>query len=256
MTAEIHAFRCLDDNIGVLVRDPATGACAAIDAPEEAAVVAALDEKGWRLTEILVTHRHADHVQGIDGLKRRYGGLRVTAPDKARNEVPGADRYVREGDRVTVGNLEAEVWDTPGHCRDHISYWFAGEGALFAGDTIFTLGCGRVMDSTYAQMWASLERFARLPDDARVYSGHDYTIANARFALAVEPDNAALKARAAEADAAKAQGRFLIPSTIAAEKATNPFLRARESAVARAVKLEGAEPVAVFQALREWKNRF
>ena len=256
MTAEIHAFRCLDDNIGVLVRDPATGACAAIDAPEEAAVAAALDEKGWRLTEILVTHRHADHVQGIDGLKRRYGGVRVTAPEKARNEVPGADRYVGEGDRVSLGNLDAEVWDTPGHCRDHIAYWFAGERALFAGDTIFTLGCGRVMESTHAQMWASLERFAGLPDDVRVYSGHDYTIANARFALAVEPDNAALKARAAEADAAKAQGRFLIPSRMAAEKATNPFLRARESAVARAVKLEGAKPGAVFQALREWKDRF
>jgi hydroxyacylglutathione hydrolase len=255
MTAEIHAFRCLDDNIGVLIRDAATGACAAIDAPEEAAVVAALDEKGWRLTDILVTHRHADHVQGIDGLKRRYAP-RVIAPEKARNEVPGADRYVGEGDRVTVGQLEAEVWDTPGHCRDHIAYWFAPDRALFAGDTIFTLGCGRVMESTYGEMWASLERFAGLPDDARVYSGHDYTMANARFALAVEPDNAALKARAAEAEAATAQGRFLIPSTIAAEKATNPFLRAREPAVARAVKLEGAEPVAVFQALREWKNRF
>jgi hydroxyacylglutathione hydrolase len=256
MTAEIHAFRCLDDNIGVLIRDPATGTCAAIDAPEEAAVVAALDEKGWRLTDILVTHRHADHVQGIDGLKRRYGTLRVTAPDKARNEVPGAERYVGEGDRVSLGNLEAEVWDTPGHCRDHIAYWFAGERALFAGDTIFTLGCGRVMESTFSEMWTSLERFARLPDDARVYSGHDYTMSNARFALAVEPDNAALKARAAEAETAKAQGGFLIPSTIAAEKATNPFLRAREPAVARSVKLEGAEPVAVFQALREWKNRF
>jgi hydroxyacylglutathione hydrolase len=153
MTAEIHTFRCLDDNIGVLVRDPATGACAAIDAPEEAAVAAALDEKRWRLTEILVTHRHADHVQGIEGLKRRYGAVRVTAPDKARNEVPGAERYVGEGDRVSVGSLEAEVWDTPGHCRDHIAYWFAGERALFAGDTIFTLGCGRVMESTYADMW-------------------------------------------------------------------------------------------------------
>jgi hydroxyacylglutathione hydrolase len=256
MPAEIHVFRCLDDNIGTLVRDAATDACAAIDAPEEAAVVAALDEKGWRLTDILVTHRHADHVQGIEGLKRRYGGVRVTAPDKARNEVPGADRYVGEGDRVTVGELEAEVWETPGHCRDHIAYWFAADRALFAGDTIFTLGCGRVMESTYADMWTSLERFARLPGDARVYSGHDYVIANARFALAADPDNVALKARAAEAEKAKGEGRFLVPSTIAAEKATNPFLRAREPAVARSVKLEGAEAVAVFQALREWKNRF
>ena len=255
MAAEIHVFPCLQDNIGALVHDPATGACAAIDAPEERAVVAALEEKGWRLTDILVTHRHADHVQGIEPLKRRYS-VRVTAPEKARAEVPGADAYVGEGDRVTVGSLEAEVWDTPGHCRDHIAYWFAKDRALFAGDTIFTLGCGRVMESSYAQMWTSLTRIAALPDDARLYSGHDYVLANARFALAADPDNAALKARMAEAEQAKAQGRFLVPSSVREEKATNPFLRAGEPTLARSVKLEGAEPVAVFQALREWKNRF
>ena len=255
MPAEIHAFRCLEDNIGVLVHDPATGACAAIDVPEERAVAAALDQKGWRLTDILVTHRHADHVQGVEPMKRRTGA-RVVAPAKARAEVPGAEVYVAEGDRVKLGSLEGEVWDTPGHCRDHIAYWFATDRALFAGDTLFTLGCGRVMESTYAEMWSSLRRMAALPDDARVYSGHDYVLANARFALAADPDNAALQARAAEAEAAKAQGRFLIPSTIGAEKATNPFLRAGEPALARSVKLEGADVGAVFQALREWKNRF
>jgi hydroxyacylglutathione hydrolase len=148
------------------------------------------------------------------------------------------------------------VWETPGHCRDHIAYWFAADGAVFAGDTIFTLGCGRVSESSFAEMWASLSRLAGLPDAARVYSGHDYTIANARFALAADPDNAALKARAAEAERAKAEGRFLIPSTIGEEKATNPFLRAGNPAVARSVGKEGADPGAVFQALREWKNRF
>src|SRR4051794_9870749 len=255
MAAEIHVFRCLDDNIGALVHDPATGACAAIDVPEERAVAAALDEKGWRLTDILVTHRHADHVQGVEPMKRRTGA-RVVAPVKARAEVPGADAYVAEGDRVKVGSLEAEVWDTPGHCRDHIAYWFAADRALFAGDTLFTLGCGRVMESTFDEMWNSLLRMAALPEDTRVYSGHDYVLSNARFALAADPDNAALKARAGEADKAKEQGRFLIPSTIGAEKATNPFLRAGEPALARSVKLEGAEPGAVFQALREWKNRF
>ncbi len=255
MAADIRVFRCLSDNIGALVHDPATGACAAIDAPDEGPILAALEAAGWRLSDILVTHRHADHVQAVEPLKRRFG-CRVVAPAKAKGEVPGADIYVGEGDKVQVGGLSAEVWETPGHCADHIAYWFADERAVFAGDTLFTLGCGRVMESPYEEMWASLTRLAALPDDVRVYSGHDYVISNARFALAADPDNAALKARAAEAERAKAEGRFLVPSTIGEEKATNPFLRAGEPALARAVKREGAAPVAVFQALREWKNRF
>src|SRR3954470_15400072 len=255
MTAEIRVFRCLSDNIGALIHDPATGACAAVDAPEERPILDALDETGWRLSDILVTHRHADHVQGIEPLKRRFG-CRVVAPAKAGDQVPAVDAQVREGDTVRVGELAAHVWETPGHCIDHIAYWFAADRALFAGDTLFTLGCGRVMESTYAEMWGSLVRLAALPDEARVYSGHDYVLANGKFALAVEPGNGALEARMAEAEKAKAEDRFLVPSTIADEKATNPFLRAGEPAVARSVKMEGAEPVAVFQALREWKNRF
>jgi hydroxyacylglutathione hydrolase len=254
MPAEIHVFRCLEDNIGALVHDPQTGQCAAIDAPEEAAVLQALKDTGWRLSDILVTHRHADHVQGIPGLKRRFG-CRVVAPQKAAAEVP-ADVYVREGDTVKVGELAAHVWETPGHCRDHVAFWFAGDRALFAGDTLFTLGCGRVAESTYAEMWHSLQRLAALPVEAKVYSGHDYVISNARFALAVDPDNEDLKRRVARAEQLAAEGKFLVPSTIEAERATNPFLRAAEPALARAVKLERGEPGAVFQALREWKNRF
>ncbi|NNM71109.1 hydroxyacylglutathione hydrolase [Enterovirga aerilata] len=255
MPADIHVFRCLEDNIGVLIHDPATGACASVDAPEEAAVANALDEKGWKLSHILVTHRHADHVQGIPGLKARFN-CRVVAPRKAASEVPGIDQSAGEGDRVAVGDLSAEVWDTPGHCRDHIAYWFSAEKAVFAGDTIFTLGCGRVMESTMDEMWRSLERFAALPDDTRVYSGHDYVLSNAKFALAADPDNAALKSRAEEAKRAAEQGRFLVPSTIGEEKATNPFLRAGEPALARSVDKAGAPPNEVFAALREWKNRF
>lgn len=255
MPAEIHVFPCLEDNIGALVHDPQTGACAAIDAPEEAAVRRALEETGWRLSDILVTHRHADHVQGIPGLKRQFG-CRVVAPQKAAADLPVADAFVREGDTVKVGELAAHVWETPGHCRDHIAYWFAGDRALFAGDTLFTLGCGRVSESTYAEMWHSLERLAALPGEARVYSGHDYVLSNAKFALAADPDNAALKARAQEAERAKAEGRFLVPSTLREEKATNPFLRAGEPALADAVKKPGKSAGEVFQALREWKNGF
>lgn len=257
MPAEIHLFRCLDDNIGALIRCPATGACAAIDAPEEKAVLAALEETGWTLSDILVTHRHADHVQGIAPLKRRFG-CRVAAPIRAKAEVPDADVTLSEGEIVKVGELSAHVWETPGHCRDHVSFWFAGERALFAGDTLFTLGCGRVNESecTFDEMLHSLGRLAALPDDAKVYSGHDYVLSNAKFALAADPDNAALKARAGEAEALKAEGRFMVPSTIGAEKATNPFLRAGEPVLGRSVDREGRPAGEVFQALRQWKNRF
>lgn len=255
MSAQIHAFLCLQDNIGVLIHDPNTGACAAIDAPEEGPILAALAGKGWQLTDILVTHRHSDHVQGIEGLRQRTG-CRVVAPVKAREAVPHADAYVREGDTVIVGNLQAHVWETPGHCLDHVSYWFAADRALFAGDTLFTLGCGRMFEGSYAEFWHSLQRLAALPDEARLYSGHDYVLSNARFALAADPNNEALKARAKEAEQAKTEGRFLVPSTIGQEKATNPFLRAGEPEVAKTVHKEGASAVEVFQALREWKNRF
>lgn len=254
MPAEIHVFRCLSDNVGVLVRDPASGACAAIDAPEEAPILQALDERGWRLTDILVTHRHADHVQAIEPLKARFG-CRVTAPEKAGDAVPAVDARVREGDRVAVGGLAAEVWETPGHCADHVSFWFADDAVLFAGDTIFTLGCGRVLEGSYEDLWRSLQRIAGLPPRTRLYTGHDYVLSNGRFALMVDPDNAALKARMAEAERAKAEDRFLVPSTLADELATNPFLRAGEPALARAVDREGEPPLAVFTALREWKNR-
>jgi hydroxyacylglutathione hydrolase len=255
MPAQIHVFRCLDDNIGALIRDSHTGACAAIDAPEEGPILAALSETGWQLSDILVTHRHGDHVQAVAPLKRRTG-CRVVAPVKAREAVPDADAFVREGDTVRVGDLQAHVWETPGHCLDHIAYWFAADRVLFAGDTLFTLGCGRMLEGTYPEFWASLQRLAALPDEARVYCGHDYTLSNARFALAADPENQALKARAGEAERAKAEGRFLVPSTIGQEKAANPFLRAGDPALARAVQKEGATALEVFQALREWKNRF
>ena len=254
--AEIRAFLCRSDNIGVLIRDPATGACAAIDVPEAGPVLAALDETGWRLTDILVTHRHGDHIAGIPEVKARTGAT-VTAPAKAGEAVPDVDRRVAEGDRVTVGSLDAEVWETPGHCSDHVTYLFREPGIVFAGDTLFTLGCGRVLEDDPATLWQSLQRFLDLPDDIQVFSGHDYVIANAKFALAADPGNAALRARAREAETLKAIGRFLVPSTIGAEKATNPFLRAGEPDLARGVDRQpGTDPGEIFAALRAWKNRF
>lgn len=253
---EIRTFLCRSDNVGVLLRDPATGACAAIDVPEAGPVLRELDAAGWTLSDILVTHRHADHVEGIPEVKRRTGA-RVTAPRRAGAAVPEVDTPVSEGDVVRVGSLAAEVWETPGHCADHVSYWFRDAGAVFAGDTLFTLGCGRAMEDPPETLWRSLARFLALPDAAEVYSGHDYVLANARFARAADPENVNLRSRAEEAERARAEGRFLIPSTIGVERATNPFLRATEPALARAVGLApGADPAAVLTALRAWKDRF
>jgi hydroxyacylglutathione hydrolase len=255
MPAEIRVFRCLSDNIGVLVRDAGSGACAAIDAPEEGPILRALDEAGWRLTDILVTHRHPDHVGGVAALKERFGA-RVTAPAKSGAAVPGADVRVAEGDLVRVGGLEAQVWETPGHCDDHVSYWFAGDGLLFSGDALFTLGCGRVLEGPPEVLHATLQRFLTLPDAAQVFCGHDYTLSNARFAEAVEPGNERLRFRAGEAETAAREGRLMVPSVLGEERATNPFLRADRPEVARSVNLEGAPPAEVFAALRAWKNRF
>ncbi|ACA16526.1 hydroxyacylglutathione hydrolase [Methylobacterium sp. 4-46] len=253
---EIRTFLCRSDNIGVLIRDPATGACAAIDVPEAGAVLRVLGETGWSLTDILVTHRHFDHVEGTPEVKARTGA-RVTAPAKAGDAVPEVDATVREGDAVRLGSLVAAVWETPGHCADHVTYWFERERIAFAGDTLFTLGCGRVMESPPEVLWRSLSRFLALPDETAIYSGHDYVLSNARFALAADPDNPNLKARAELAERVKRDGRFLIPTTLGEEKATNPFLRATEPALARAVGMApGSDPAAVFTALREWKNRF
>lgn len=253
---EIRTFLCRSDNIGVLIRDPATGACAAIDVPEAGPVLKALDETGWRLTDILVTHRHGDHVDGIPAVKQATGA-RVVAPAKAGDAVPQVDVAVQEGDTVRVGDLEAQVWETPGHCADHVTYWFARAGIVCAGDTLFTLGCGRVMESPPETLYRSLRRFDDLPDTAQVFSGHDYVLSNARFALAADPDNPDLKARFAEAERAKAEGRFLVPSTMGAERATNPFLRSALPALAKSVGMPPeSDPESVFVALRSWKNRF
>ena len=251
---EIRQFLSRSDNFAVLVHDPATGATAAIDAPDEGAVQQALDATGWRLTDILVTHEHFDHVEGIPGLKARHG-CRIVAPKRA-TKVPEVDATVGEGDHVMVGRLRFDVLDTPGHCPDHIAYWLRADDVVFAGDTLFALGCGRVLGSTPAELHASLQKFKAMPDETRVYCGHEYTLSNARFALTVDPTNLGLRTRALEIEHKRAKGEVTLPTTIGLEKATNPFLRADDPAVQEAVGMKGADPAAVFAELRERKNRF
>ncbi|MBX3537092.1 MAG: hydroxyacylglutathione hydrolase [Chelatococcus sp.] len=255
MPALIEVFPCRSDNIGVLIHDPATGATAAIDAPEADPILEVLAAKNWSLTDVLVTHKHADHVEGILPLKDRYD-LRVTGPGAEAGDIPGLDVAVREGDRVRVGTLEAKVIATPGHTAGHIAYWFEKDEMLFAGDTLFALGCGRLFENSPEEMWQSLQKLAALPDATRLYCGHEYTQSNARFALAVTPDDPALQKRAAAIDATRAAGKLTIPVTLGEEKATNPFLRANEPALAKAVGLENGRAADVFAALRRWKDKF
>jgi hydroxyacylglutathione hydrolase len=255
MPAETHLFLCLKDNYGVLLHDTATGATAAIDAPEAAPIEAALNATGWKLTDILVTHHHADHTGGIAELKQRYG-CRVVAPRGEADKVPLVDETVREGDQVRVGNLTASVIETPGHTAGHITYWLSADRLAFAGDTLFSIGCGRVIEGTPEMMWRSLQKIRDLPGDTRVYCGHEYTMANIRFAETIEPDNAALRARAEQAKRQIAEGQPTIPTTIDEEKAANPFLRADVPSVAASVGLSGKPAAEVFAEIRARKNKF
>ena len=255
MSAETFLFPCLKDNFGVLLHDSATGATAAIDAPEAQSVEDALKQKGWRLTDILVTHHHADHTQGIPALKQKYG-CRVVGPRAEAGRIPTLDETVAEGDTVKVGNLTAKVIETPGHTAGHISYWLAPDKLAFVGDTLFSIGCGRVIEGDAQMMWNSLLKLRALPDDTLVFCGHEYTQANIRFAVTIEPDNKALAKRAAEADKQIAAHQPTIPVTIGAEKAENPFLRADVAEVAKSVGLAGEPAWKVFAEIRERKNKF
>jgi len=254
MAADIRTFTCLTDNFGYLVHDAATNATAAIDAPEAAPIIRALEREGWQLTDILITHHHGDHVGGVAELKRRYN-CRVVSPRDKTTAIANVDLRVGNGDVVKVGNLLARVLETPGHTLDHIAYVFDSEKALFAGDTLFSIGCGRVPEGTYPMMWDSLLKLRALPDDFRLYCGHEYTAANIRFALGVEPDNAALKTRADEVARLRAENKPTIPSLLGEEKKANVFLRADDPSVAQKLHMKGASAAEVFGELRERKNK-
>jgi len=255
MPAQTHLFPCLQDNYGVLLHDSATGATASIDAPEAAAVETALAATGWRLTDILVTHHHADHTGGIAELKAHHR-CRVVAPDGEAARIPLVDATVRERDKVAVGSLQGEVYETPGHTAGHISYFFAADKLAFVGDTLFSIGCGRVIEGTPEMMWQSLLKLRRLPDDTSIYCGHEYTQANIRFATTIEPNNAVLTAREKQVDRLRAENKPTIPSTLGEEKAANPFLRADLPELAKSVRLAGKPAWEVFAEIRARKNTF
>jgi hydroxyacylglutathione hydrolase len=254
MAAEIRTFTCLSDNFGYLIHDAETRATASIDAPEAGPILAALEREGWQLTDILITHHHGDHVGGVAELKRKYN-CRVVAPHDKTTKIANVDLRVANGDVVKVGALLGRVLETPGHTLDHVSYVFDNEKALFAADTLFSIGCGRVFEGDYPMMWDSLSKLRALPDDFRLYCGHEYTASNVRFALTVDPDNAALQARAAEVARLRAENKPTVPSLLGEEKRANVFLRADEPSVAARLHMKGADAAAVFGELRERKNK-
>lgn len=223
MPLTVHQFPCLSDNYGYLVRDEATGLAACIDTPDAAAVLAQLKALGWRLALIMNTHWHPDHAGGNAEVQAATGA-KIVGPAEVRRIAP-LDRELSGGETVELGETTFEVIEAGGHTLGHIAYYDAADRIAFVGDTLFALGCGRLFEGEPAQMWASLSRLAALPDETTVYCAHEYTAANARFALSVD-DDPTLKARAEQIFAARERGEPTVPTTIALEKATNPFLRA------------------------------
>lgn len=255
MALDIATVPCLKDNYAFLAHDVATGATAVVDVPEAAPILNALRERGWRASHILITHHHDDHIAGVKALAAATGARVIGAAADA-HRLPPLDEAVAEGDTVRIGMDEGRVIDVPGHTVGHVAYHFPASKVVFTADSLMALGCGRVFEGTMPQMWRSLSKLAGLPPDTQVCSGHEYTAANARFALTIEPGNAALISRAEAVEAARREGRATVPSLLSEELATNPFLRAGLPEVKRAVGMPGAGDAEVFAEIRSRKDRF
>lgn len=255
MAVEVRQIPCLSDNYAVLLHHPESKTTVLIDAPEAAPILQALDAEGWKLTHILITHHHADHVQGIAEIRKKFP-VPVYGPRAEAAGIPDISIKLGHLDVAEVGPLRANVIDTPGHTAGHIVYHFPKEGLLFAGDTLFALGCGRAIERPAEVLWQSLLKLRELPAETVVYCGHEYTLSNGKFALTVDPANAQLQARVKDVEAKRAKGEPTIPFTLEEDFATNPFLRPDNSAVQEAVGMKGQDAGAVFTKLREMKNNF
>tara|TARA_B100000902_G_C27151500_1_gene833983 strand:+ start:92 stop:856 length:765 start_codon:yes stop_codon:yes gene_type:complete len=252
---EIYQIPCLQDNYGFLVHDPETGATATIDTPEVAPINQALAAKGWRLTHILNTHHHFDHAGGNEELKARWNCQVVGAAIDAER-IPGIDVALADGDTLTLGSKQARIIEVPGHTSGHIAYYFAADEVAFVGDTLFALGCGRLFEGTPEQMSESLGKIMALPDATTVYCAHEYTEANAAFAVTMEPANPALQQRVKEIQSLRAAGKPTVPTSIGLERATNPFVRSDSAELQAVLNLSGADEVAVFAETRRRKDHF
>jgi len=255
MPLDIRTIPCLDDNYAYLAHDADTGATALIDIPEAAPILAALEDLGWTLTDVLITHHHDDHIDGLAEVLAHYPA-RVTGADADAHRLPALDVKVTEGDRITVGSETGTVIDVSGHTLGHVAFHFPTSKAVFTADSLMGLGCGRVFEGTKPQMHESLQKLAVLPGDTTVYSGHEYTAANAKFALTIDPDNPALISRVRQVTEHRASGRPTIPTLLSEELATNPFLRAHDPAIQAHLGMTGANATDVFTEIRTRKDSF
>lgn len=255
MPFDVICRPALSDNFAVLLHCTDTGKTAALDAPEAAPYLSVLDENGWTLDAVFITHHHADHTQAIPELKARDGAT-VYGPRKEAAKIAGLDEKVAGGEELPFGSGRLTVLETPGHTLGHISYFDPEGHNLFCADALFSLGCGRMFEGEKQMMWDGLRRLRTLPDDTMAYCGHEYTEANARFALSIDPDNEALKARAAEVTALRAEGKSTVPFNLGEDKRANPFLRADDPALAARMGMKGADAASVFAAIRAAKDNF
>lgn len=254
MSLEIHQFPYLSDNYGVLLHDPASKLTACVDAGEASATLLALQEQNWSLDFLLITHHHADHTGGLAEIKEKTGAHVIGPKSGASQAINGLDQQVQDGDSFTFGEHEVQVLYTPGHTLDMMNYYLPQAGLLFSGDTLFTMGCGRLFEGDAATMLQSLNKLKQLPPETTVYCSHEYTLHNGGFALSVDPDNVELQVRVATAKELRANNQPTVPSTLADELATNPFLRADDTAIRATLGMNDADDLAVFTELRERRN--
>lgn len=255
MPLEIVTIPCLSDNYAFLAHDAVSGNTALIDAPEAAPILTELEARGWTLSHVLLTHHHWDHVEGLSAILAKHPAMVVGAAADA-HRLPPLDRQVSEGDTFEIGGEPVQVLDVSGHTVGHVAFYMPDSSVVFTADSLMALGCGRLFEGTPTQMWASLCKLAALPDDTLVCSGHEYTQSNAKFAVTIDPDNAALQQRMADIDRARAVGEATVPSTLALEKATNPFLRAEDPGIQAHLGMSDVDPAQVFAEIRARKDRF
>lgn len=251
----IHQFICRTDNFGVLIHDPEFKLTAAIDTPDAGAIRKALDQRGWPLTHIFTTHHHQDHTAGHAELKLATG-CTIIGPEKEAARIPGIDRRVAEGAEFSFGGHPVRVIETPGHTAGHVTYSLQKDKIAFVGDTLFSLGCGRLFEGDGEMMWKSLQKIMALPKETLIYCGHEYSQSNAAFALSVEPNNSALQQRAEEIRQLRAEGRPTLPVRLEAELAQNPFLRPDSPEIQERLGMVGHPLATIFSELRRLKDRF
>lgn len=255
MPLTLETVPCLSDNYAYLLHDPESGATAVVDVPDAAPILRALQARQWTLTDIFITHHHNDHIAGVDSL-RAETGARVTGAKSDRRRLPNLDHAVEPGEQFAFADETVDVIDVSGHTVGHIAYHLPESAMVFTGDSLMALGCGRLFEGTPDQMWESLQRLAKLPDDTLVCSGHEYTLTNARFAKSIDADNLALDDRITTITTLRDSDKPTVPSMLGEEKATNPFMRADDSSLKAALGLENTPDAEVFAQIRRMKDTF